>query len=83
MIKQDLSNILNYLTELLNDQTVPKNIKIKIEGIIKALEENCEVSLKVNRALNDLDEITNDVNIQSYTRTQLWNIASLLEKVNT
>ncbi len=69
------------LRELCTDSTVPKNVKVKIENIIAWLSKDEEISILVNRALNELDEISDSNNIEPYTRTQLWNIVSLLESV--
>lgn len=79
---EEMTQIIEAINELQNDNTVPKNIKIKLQSIaniLNAEEEN--VSIKVNKALDELEEISDDVNIQSYTRTQLWNIVSLLESI--
>ncbi|RLE39105.1 hypothetical protein DRJ17_01790 [Candidatus Woesearchaeota archaeon] len=75
----ELENAIKAIDMLLEDTTVPKNIKIKLENIKAILNEDAELSIKVHKALNELDEISNDINLQPYTRTQLWNIASLLE----
>ena len=61
---------------------IPKNIKIKIKSIINILKGDIELSIKINKALNELDEISNDANLEPYTRTQIWNIVSILEKIN-
>lgn len=76
-----LDAIFSALQELSEDNTVPRNVKSKVEQVLKILNENTEVSIRVNKALNELEEIANDSNMQTYTRTQLWNIISLLEKV--
>ena len=77
-----VQNILSALHELASDNTVPRNIKSKIELVISTLNnEHEEMSIKINKALSTLDEISDDTNIQSYTRTQIWNIASMLEMV--
>jgi len=65
----------------LNADSLPKNVRLKIEAIIGLLKESTELSIRVHKALNELDEIANDVNLQSYTRTQIWNVVSLLEKL--
>jgi uncharacterized protein (UPF0147 family) len=78
-----LKDVLDALEELKSDSTVPKNIKSKIELIIDSLQEAQELSIKVNRALNELDEISDNCNIQPYTRTQIWNVVSLLESVSS
>lgn len=81
MAKDSIKEIIDALSELLVDSTVPKNTKSIIDNIINTLKENVEISIKVNKALHKLEEITDDTNLQSYTRTQLWNISSMLEKI--
>ena len=81
-MSDQVEDIIDVLTELLEDNTVPKNVKIKIESIINSLKQDSELSLKVNQALSILDEISDDNNIQPYTRTQIWNIASMLESLS-
>jgi uncharacterized protein (UPF0147 family) len=78
-----LQNIVEALEELSSDNTVPRNIKSKVSEVITVLKEENgeEMSIKINKALSTLDEISDDTNLQSYTRTQIWNIASMLEMV--
>ncbi len=77
-----LTDVISVLKDLDEDATVPKNIKTKIKEIMNLLaSEDAEISIKVNKALNLLDDIADDINIKSYTRTQIWNAVSLLEKV--
>jgi len=75
-----IGNIGAMLSELKDDATVPKNVRLKIENIIKVLNDEAEKDIKVSKALNVLEEIADDVNLQSYTRTQVWNAISELEK---
>jgi uncharacterized protein (UPF0147 family) len=74
-----LKDVLDALAELEQDSTVPKNVKERITNTIKALNAGCEDSIKINKALNELEEIADDTNMQPYTRTQIWNVVSLLE----
>lgn len=76
---EQVQEIINSLTTLMEDPVVPKNIKLKIETIIAILKEDQELSIKVNKALHELDEIADDANMQPFTRTQLWNVVSMLE----
>ncbi|MBN1544797.1 UPF0147 family protein [Candidatus Woesearchaeota archaeon] len=78
-----IQNIIEALEELANDSTVPRNIKSKVSEVISTLKEGNgqDMSIKINKALSTLDEISDDTNIQTYTRTQIWNIASMLEMV--
>ena len=77
----EVDTIINSLNEIQSDSTVPRNVRAKIESIVNTLKEDTELPIKVNRALNGLDEIASDVNLQSYTRTQIWNVMSVLEKL--
>lgn len=78
-MSDNISSIIDALAELREDVTVPRNVKSKIQNAIQALEEDTDKSLKVDKALQCLDDISNDTNIQAYTRTQIWNVVSLLE----
>ena len=69
------------LQELEQDTTTPKNVKTKIIATLRILNENGELSIKISKALHELEELTEDINVQSYTRTQLFNVVSLLEIV--
>ncbi len=77
-----LKEVIEQLTLLQDDPTVPRNVKNTISEIIKTLNEEKDISIAVHKALNALDEISEDVNIEPYTRTQLWDIASMLEKIS-
>ena len=81
MEDQRIQNIIEALEELSGDNTVPRNIKTKIGEIIKILKQEEEVPIKVNKALSELDEISDDSNLQQYTRTQIWNVVSALEMI--
>jgi uncharacterized protein len=74
--------VIDALLEVSNDNTIPKNVREKINNIIQSLKQEDELSMKIDRALHDLEAISEDSNLQSYTRTQVWNIVSMLETMN-
>jgi uncharacterized protein (UPF0147 family) len=76
-----LTEAIDALHNLESDESIPKNVRAKIQQIIKTLESNTEVSIKVNKTLHELDEIAEDINLQTFIRTQIWNVSSILEKV--
>ena len=78
----EADSVIKILSEIQEDITVPRNVRIQIQSITNTLKEKTELSINVNKALNQLDELANDVNLQAYTRTQIWNIISALEKLN-
>ena len=81
MEHKEIASTETILGELKDDGTVPKNVRLKIEKVMKMLNGETETQIKVSKALNELEEIADDVNLQSYTRTQVWNIISILEKI--
>lgn len=78
-MNEPIKEVMSALAELEQDNTVPKNVKARIANTIQALKEDCEENIKVNKALHQLEEIAEDTNMQPYTRTQIWNVVSLLE----
>lgn len=82
MSNNEIQSIIESLTEIGEDTTVPRNVRQKIEETITILNKEDELSIKVSKALHFLEEISDDVNLQPYTRTQVWNIISILEKVS-
>ena len=79
MEKQALHGVIEALNELKEDNTVPKNIKAKFENMISLLQEDTEDSIKISRVMHEIEDITEDSNMQPYTRTQIFNVVSLLE----
>lgn len=74
--------IIQFMDELREDSTVPRNVKAKLETSIEMLKkENDELKLRIDKVLQVLDDIANDNNAQSYTRSQIWNIVSMLESI--
>lgn len=76
-----LKQAINALEELQEDSETPKNLKTKIESTISLLQMDGESSMKASQALSHLEEATEDSNMQPFTRSQLFNIVSLLEVV--
>ena len=83
MVQQEkaISEVIAAISELQEDNTVPKNVKEKVMAIVETLRNGkVELSMRVDRARQILDEVAEDSNLQSYTRTQVWNVVSMLEK---
>ena len=75
--------IIDLLKELQEDNTVPRNVKLKLQGMQDVLEkEEGDLSLRVNKILADVEEIANDINLPMFIRTQIWNLTSMLESLN-
>ncbi len=76
----NLKPVIDALNEMKEDNTVPKNVKAKVEKMTECiLKGDGDLSLRLNQCVNEFEEISNDVNLQPYTRTQIWNIVALIE----
>jgi uncharacterized protein (UPF0147 family) len=79
----DFSEINKLLDEISEDRTVPRNVRSMIAETKRHLNnEKDDMGIRLNSAISILDEVSNDPNIPIYTRTQIWNIVSLLELVH-
>jgi len=79
----EFEEVICALTELEQDSLVPKNIKTKINGMLEFIKESSDTSMKINKLLDELEEISCDVNLQPFIRTQFWNISSMLESISS
>lgn len=77
---QTTQDVMELLGQIENDVTVPKNIRTRIRNAINILGEKGKTSaVKSDKAIEELDFISDDSNLPAYTRTQIWHIVSLLE----
>lgn len=70
------------ISDLSVDRRVPRNIRASLQKVLMELgKADIPMTAKINSAVSLLDEVSNDPNIPPYTRTQIWNIVSMLESV--
>lgn len=81
MVSEELNGIVSALKELESDTALPKNVRTKLNQIIKILDGDEESSLKKSRALHELESLADDASTPSETRTQLFSVQSMLEVV--
>jgi len=80
-VDENLKEVVELLDQIINDRSVPRNIRDAAENAVDALNGDGSRELKVSTAVQTLDEIINDPNMPMYTRTQIWNIVSMLEQL--
>ena len=78
-MSEKLKQIAELLLQITEDRTVPRNIRESAQQAKESLESDEEQITKVDRAIQLLDDISEDSNMPAYTRTQIWSIVSLLE----
>lgn len=74
-----LAQAIALLQELSQDSTTPKNAKIKLSNTIVILQQSG--TMNVAKAMSELESLSDDVNMPSHMRTQLFSVVSLLEIV--
>ena len=75
----EMSQIVDSMKELSEDMTLPRNVKQKIEFVVEILKNSGDLSMKVSKAIHEIEDLVEDKNLQAYSRTQLFNVISLLE----
>lgn len=77
----NLQQAITLMEDIQNDPTVSEKVKKRIKNMKQELQETKEdkISLKINKILADLEDISNDVNIPAFVRTQIWHMTSILE----
>jgi len=80
--KEAMKGAIDTLNQITSSSTTPKTIKKSITDLVVELN-NSEYSLSVRAAntISLLDDVTQDPNMPSYVRTQLWQAVSKLESI--
>ena len=82
MLKNEiLGDVLVLMKELEQDIGISTNTKERIVNGINTLNQEMDISVKASKVIHEMEEVFQNNNLESYTRTQLWNIVSLLEKL--
>lgn len=82
MSEETIISVIETLSQIQEDISVPKNIRSKMENAIQALQDDTKSKeVKVDKSLQELESLDEDPNIPVYTRTQIWNVVSLLESL--
>lgn len=80
-LANQFESVIEALRDLADEDGIPKNIRESIGSTIQVLEEPAENSIKVSKALQLLEEVADDVNVDSFARVQLLNVVSMLEVI--
>ncbi|MEM7821424.1 MAG: UPF0147 family protein [Candidatus Aenigmatarchaeota archaeon] len=77
---EEITKAISFLDQIINDKTVPKNIRKAAEDSKNVLNSKESLEVKISTAIHILDEIINDPNMPVYARTKIWNAVSILEE---
>lgn len=75
----DDKQVIEMLEDVIDERGVPRNVRESLADAVKALNGGKGRKEKVSKAISLLDESAGDPNLETYARTQIWGIISLLE----
>jgi hypothetical protein len=80
--KESLREAIETLNQIVSSSSTPKTIKKSISDLIKDLnDDEFALSVRAANTISLLDDVTQDPNLPSYVRTQLWQAVSKLEGI--
>jgi uncharacterized protein (UPF0147 family) len=76
----ELNSILELLMNLQLDKMIPNNVRTKIKNAYYTLsEENKNLSLRIDKSIQELDDVAEDQNLPMGTKAMIWELFSKLE----
>lgn len=70
------------LDQISKNPSTPKTVKKSLTDLLAELNSTeYSMSVRAANAISQLDDITQDPNVPSYVRTQLWQAVSKLEAI--
>lgn len=75
-----LEEIITEIEFLIEDSSIPKNLKQLLNGIEERLNKKEDV-VEISSILYELEEITNNNNVPQFCRSAVWSLISKLEKL--
>lgn len=79
MSSAKLMQIADMLEDLVADTSIPKNIRKALSDAKDRLRSNDDDSVKVSAAIYLVESVSDDINMPSHARTQIWAIMGELE----
>ncbi|MGB9577475.1 MAG: UPF0147 family protein [Candidatus Micrarchaeia archaeon] len=77
----ELSKVIEVLSQLIEDTSVPRNVRASIASAKQKLESMDDPATSISSAIYALDEVSNDINLPMHARTLVWNLLSELEVI--
>ncbi|MCX6778255.1 MAG: UPF0147 family protein [Candidatus Micrarchaeota archaeon] len=79
--KSDIEQIISLMESVIDDTSVPKNIRKSVSDAKAKLQTDEEVIVRASGAVYALNEVSEDINMPIHARTQIWTILSALESI--
>ena len=83
MSEEDIKKFIGTLDTIVNDESVPKNIRRSADKMKKILSnEKVSPVKRTAQVISELEIIGNDTNMPMHTRTKVWGLTSQLESIS-
>ncbi len=80
--KESMKEAIETLNQIASNNSTPKTIRKSVSDLIGDLsKEEYSLSVRSANTISLLDYVTQDPNMPSYVRTQLWQAVSNLERI--
>lgn len=83
-LKDDVQNVITMMDELINDTTIPRNIRNSISQAKQKVESastNGQLEVNIAQAIYLLDDALNDINLPFHVRPDMMAVISELESI--
>jgi len=80
-VAEEVAAVKEIMESIVSDTGVPRNIRKAVDDSKIKLDGTDEIAHKISSAIYLLDDISNDINMPSHTRTDIWQIISELESI--
>lgn len=77
-----IREIIEIIEEASEDKSIPRNVRAQIKEASDMLKDEKEsIKTRITAAISILDEASTDPNLQQFSRTEIWNMVSMLESI--
>ena len=80
-VKKELEEVIKLMQDVAEDRSVPRNIRNTILDAVEKTKLKENGGVNYSTAIYLLDDISNDINMPSHARTDIWEIISMLESI--
>ena len=80
-IEAQIEEAVELMGNIISDNSVPRNIRKAIEDAKNKILGKEDLDTMLTSAIYMLDDISNDINMPSHTRTEIWTLISKLEAI--
>lgn len=80
--KKSMAEAVETMDQIAKNTSTPKTVKKSLIDLLDDINTSeYSLSVRAANAISQLDDITQDPNVPSYVRTQLWQAVSKLEAI--